>query len=259
MIKVNGSPTSAPAALSLGLRLILHPDLRIFILVPLLINLALFFVLTAWLMHEFGLLMDWLLDFLPGWLSFLGGILWLIAAFFLIFVYGYSFSIIANLIAAPFNGLLAEKIETKLTGIAPPPEPLSTMIPRTLLRELLKLWYFLSRGLLVMLGLLLLSFIPLLQLLTPIIAALWGAWCMTIQYTDYPADNHKTPFKELRHQLMTQSLGSYSLGGLIMLGAMIPVLNIFVMPIAVAGATVFWLRDIHGRALNPEALLAHNR
>ncbi|UTA48801.1 sulfate transporter CysZ [Simiduia sp. 21SJ11W-1] len=259
MIKINGSPISAPEALTLGFRLVLQPDLRVFILVPLLINLVLFFILTAWLLHEFGLLMDGLMGWLPGWLSFLGSILWLIAAFLLIFVYGYSFSIISNLIAAPFNGFLAERIEVKLTGVAPPPEPLSAMIPRTLARELLKLWYFISRGLLLMIGLLVLSFIPILQLLTPLIAALWGAWCMAIQYTDYPADNHKTPFKQLRGQLMDQSMGSFSLGGLIMLGSMIPLVNIFVTPIAVAGATVFWLRDINGRPLNPEALLPLKR
>lgn len=255
MFRPNGTITSGPASLSLGLKIISHPDLRVFILIPLAINVVLFFIITAWLLNEFSLLMEGMMSYLPGWLSFLGGILWFFAAFLLIFVYGYSFSIITNLIAAPFNGLLAEKVEAKLTGLAPPAEPVHQLIPRTVLRELLKLWYFVSRGLLVLLMMFLLSFVPLVNIFVPIIGILWGAWCMSIQYTDYAADIHKTPFSRLRQQLGTQTLGSYSLGGLIMLGNMVPILNIFVMPIAVAGASVFWLRDINGRPLDPSRLL----
>lgn len=257
MLTLNGNPASGPASLMLGLKLVLQPDLRLFILIPMIINVVLFFLVTAWLLSEFGLLMDGMMNYLPGWLSFLGSILWLFAAFLLIFVYGYSFSIITNLIAAPFNGVLAEKIEEKLTGIAPPPEPLHQMIPRTLLRELLKLWYFTSRGLLVLLLIIALTFIPLINLVAPLIGILWGAWCMSIQYVDYASDNHKTPFTTLRQQLGGQTLGSYSFGGLVMLGNMVPVLNIFVMPVAVAGATVFWLKDIQGRPLDPSRLLAN--
>lgn len=255
MMQTKGSLASGPAALSLGLRLIGQKDLRVFILVPMAINLLLFVVLTSWLFSQFGSWIDWLMAFLPGWLSFLGSILWLAGSFLLLFVYGYSFGIITNLIAAPFNGLLAEKVEQKLTGQAPPAEPLHAMIPRTLARELLKLWYFVSRGLGLLILLFLLSFIPLLNLLVPAIGLLWGAWCMAIQYVDYPADNHRTPFRDLRRDLGNQNLGSLSFGGLVMLGNMMPVLNIFVMPCAVAGATVFWLRDIHGKPLDPRGLI----
>lgn len=249
MFALNGNPTSGPNALTMGLKLVLHPDLRLFILVPLIINVALFFIVTAWLLSEFSEVMDGLLGYLPSWLSFLGGILWLFAAFLVIFVYGYSFSIITNLIAAPFNGLLAEKIEEKITGVAPPPEPLHKLIPRTLLRELLKLWYFMSRGLLVLILIFLLAWVPLLNIIAPLIGLIWGAWCMSIQYVDYAADNHKLPFKTLRQQLSGQTLGCYSFGGLVMLGNMVPVFNIFVMPIAVAGATVFWLKEIKGEPI----------
>lgn len=256
MLALNGNFDSGPAALSMGVRLISHPELRPFVLVPLVINVVLFFVLTAWLLYQFGDVVDWAMNFLPSWLSFLSGLLWFVAAFFMVFVYGYSFGIIANLIAAPFNGLLAERVEEKLTGIAPPSEPLHKMIPRTLLRELLKLWYFISRGILILLLMFVLAFIPLVQLFAPIIGVLWGAWCMAIQYTDYAADNHKTPFRTLRSQLGTQTLGCYSFGGMVMLGNMVPVLNIFVMPIAVAGATVLWLKDINGKPIDPNRLLA---
>ena len=159
-------------------------------------------------------------------------------------VYGYSFNVITNLIAAPFFGVLAGKLEQQLTGVAPPDEPWGELIPRTLKRELVKLWYFVSRSCLVLLLLIALFFFPGLNLLGAFIATLWSCWCMAVQYTDYPADNHQTPFPKLREKLNRQSLTSYSYGGLILLGSMIPVLNIFVAPIAVAGATRYWVEEL---------------
>lgn len=234
---------SSLTCLQEGARLLSQPQLRIFVLVPLVINFVLFLFATVLLIQQFSSALDWLMDWLPGWLDFLAWILWTLLAFTILLVYGYSFSLITNLIAAPFNGLLAEKIEAHLTGQAPPNEPLSQMIPRTMGRELIKLWYFISRGLLVALGLLLLSFIPGLNLLVSVLGLLWGAWSMAIQYVDYPADNHQLPFPDLRQHLGRFRINSFSFGGLVMLGNMVPLLNIFVMPIAVAGATVFWVKS----------------
>jgi CysZ protein len=67
---------------------------------------------------------------------------------------------------------------------------------------------------------------------------------MAIQYSDYPADNHQLEFRELRRRLNSQQLTSYSYGGIILLGSMVPVLNIFVTPIAVAGATIYWVKEV---------------
>ncbi len=234
---------SGIACLAEGARLLTLPKLRIFILVPLLVNFLLFILATTILVQQFEGAMNAVEGWLPSWLSFLAWIFWLLFAFVILLVYGYSFSLITNLIAAPFNGLLAEKIEAHITGTPPDGEPLSKMIPRTIGRELVKLWYFISRGLLVALGLLALSFVPGLNLLVSVLGLLWGAWSMAIQYVDYPADNHQRPFIDLRRHLGRYRLDSFGFGGLVMLGNMVPLLNIFVMPIAVAGATVFWVKS----------------
>ena len=47
-------------------------------------------------------------------------LLWPIAVISVLLVFGYLFSTIANWIAAPFNGLLAEQLEARLTGATPP-------------------------------------------------------------------------------------------------------------------------------------------
>jgi CysZ protein len=227
-----------------GARLIIQPGYRRFILIPLLINLLIFVGVTIALYNAFNDVFGQILDWSPTWLHWLTWLLWPLVAFIFLIVYGYSFNIITNFIAAPFFGLLAEKIETQLTGVELPNEPWAQLIPRTLQRELLKLWYFVSRGFLVLLVFIVLFFIPGANLLGTLIAAIWSCWCMAVQYSDYPADNHQLSFHELRRRLNQQPLTSYSYGGIILLGSMIPVLNILVTPIAVAGATFYWVKEI---------------
>lgn len=238
--------------LSQGAQLILRPELRLFILVPLLVNLGLFVAITGILIQQFSGTIDWMLGFLPGWLDFLSWILWTLFSLILLLVYGYSFSILTNLIAAPFYGLLAEKTEALLTGKAPDSEPLSQMIPRVLVRELRKLWYFIWRGLLLtLIGFVISLILPPFSVIMPVIMFAWGAWCMAIQYVDYPADNHQTPFPQLRDQLATARYSSLGFGGLVMAGTMIPLANIVILPIAVVGGTAYWLAELQDKAQTP--------
>jgi CysZ protein len=241
---MQGSPGKAIDYFVEGARLIIKPGFRRFILIPLLINLFIFIVVTTLLLHAFGDFFAQVFEWSPSWLDWFAWLLWPIVAFVFLVIYGYSFNIITNFLAAPFFGLLAEKIETHLTGVAPPDEPWSLLIPRTLQREMVKLWYFVSRGLLVFLLFVVLFFIPGANVVGVAIGVIWSCWCMAVQYSDYPADNHQLSFRELRRRLNKQQLTSYSYGGIILLGSMIPVLNIFVTPIAVAGATLYWVREV---------------
>ena len=241
---LNGNPANALHYLTRGAGLLVRPGLKRFVLVPLLVNLVLFVVATIALVHVYRDLLTQLVEWMPEWLAFVAWILWLLFAFLLLVVYGYTFNIITNLVAAPFYGILAEKIEQELTGKEPKPESLSALIPRTLARELTKLWYFVSRGSLVLLVLVVLWFIPVVNLASALISVLWAAWCMSVQYIDYPADNHQLEFREMRRRLNTESLTSYTFGGLVMAGSMIPLVNIFMMPIAVAGATIYWVEEL---------------
>ena len=62
----------------------------------------------------------------------------------------FTFTMLANVIAAPFNGFLAEKVEVVVRGTDDFPAfswgELIAMIPRTLAREMRKLGYFLPRA-----------------------------------------------------------------------------------------------------------------
>ncbi len=236
-----------------GAKLLTSSGMKRFVLVPLLANIVVFIILTSILIQYFSSATNWFNELLSFWswiayfAAFIATLLSGLAFFLILLVYGYSFNLITNIIAAPFYGLLAEKIEARLTNTTPPPESFSNMAVRTLKREMVKLWYFITRGILVTIGLFLLALIPLVNFIVPILALLWGAWVVTLQYVDYPADNNKVAFSQLRKYLKQQQLSTTGLGGTIMLGSMIPVVNIFIMPIAVAGGTLFWANELQAK------------
>jgi CysZ protein len=77
---------------------------------------------------------------------------------------------------------------------------------------------------------------------------------MAVQYVDYPMDNHMTDFADLKEVLRERRLSSLGFGGLVALMSGIPVVNFFVVPAAVCGATLFWceeLADEHRRLGRP--------
>ena len=75
------------------------------------------------------------------------------------------------------------------------------------------------------------------QTVAPVLWFLFSARMLAIQYCDYPFDNHKVPFKEMRTALRTQKVANMQFGALTSLFTMIPFLNLFIMPVAVCGAT----------------------
>ncbi|MNF25091.1 putative sulfate transport protein CysZ [compost metagenome] len=243
---------SGPGYLAAGLKLILRPGLRLFVLLPLTINLLLFIALIVLAVGEFEGWVASLMPGLPQWLSFLEYLLWPLFVVLVLLILFFSFTLLANLIAAPFNGFLAEKVEAVVRGqdTSPPFSwgELLAMIPRTLGRELRKLAYFLPRAL----GLLVLSLIPGVNLVAAPLWLLFGVWMMAVQYIDYPADNHKLGWDEMLAWLRAKRWQSLGFGAATYAALLVPGLNILLMPAAVAGATVFWVRE-DGAALLTQA------
>ena len=85
-----------------GLSLIFQPRLRRFVIVPVLINIMVFSLLIWGGSELFAGLMERLLP-ADSWLSYLEWLLWPLFALTAVMVVFYTFTVIANLIAAPFN------------------------------------------------------------------------------------------------------------------------------------------------------------
>ncbi|WP_372864705.1 sulfate transporter CysZ [Spongiibacter sp.] len=233
---------SGPQYLMRGFQLLRLPGIRLFAMLPLAINTLIFGLLTYLSISRFSQWIDQLMNWLPNWLGFLEWLLWPLAVILLLAIVMYFFSTIANLIAAPFNGLLAEKLEEQLSGkeVAGRETLLQAVasFPRSIGREGRKLLYYAGFAILTLIA----SFI-----LSPLAPLLWFAmnsWMMAIEYCDYPMDNHRLSFSEARRRIARQRGTSFSFGAVVMLGTMVPILNLFIMPAAVCGGTLMWLERL---------------
>jgi len=221
-----------------GFELIRLKGIKRFVFIPLTINLILFSIAFYFMFIELDYYMDMLNNWLPSWLDWLSTLLWPLIVITILILFSFIFSTAANWLAAPFNGLLSEKIEGLLIG--KPSKGASAIdvfkdIPRTLGREWQKLTYYLPRAL----GFFLIMwFLP---VIGQIIWFLFVAWMMAIQYKDYPFDNHKIPFKVMKVALKQERGLSYSFGITVAIFSMIPIINLIVMPVAICGATALWV------------------
>ncbi|ELL4669133.1 sulfate transporter CysZ [Vibrio fluvialis] len=233
-----------------GFDIAVSPGIRRFVLMPLLTNILL---VGGALYYLFSHLDSWINDWMgqiPDWLSWLSYILWPLLVITILATFSYFFSTLANFIAAPFNGLLAEKVEEKLTGKKVNDDGVLAVVkdvPRIMAREWRKLVYVLPKAI----GLFILLLIPALgQTLGPILWIIFTAWMLAIQYCDYPFDNHKVTFNDMRNSLKQKQDKAYTFGMLVSVLTTIPVVNLFVMPVAVCGATAMWVNEFRGQYVN---------
>ncbi len=221
-----------------GFQLIRMKGIRRFVFIPLTVNVILFSMAFYFMFMQLDVYMLQLEQWLPESLSWLTSVLWPIALLFFLVMFSFIFSSVANWIAAPFNGLLAEKVEANLTDT--PIASSSTFdvfkdIPRTLSREWCKFRYYLPRAIIFFI----------LYWAFPVVGqVLWFlflAWMMAVQYKDYAFDNHKVNFDEMRNALKGKKRLSYSFGITTAIFSMVPIVNLIIMPVAICGATALWV------------------
>ena len=230
--------------LLLGLGLLRHPKLRRFVLIPLLINSLLLGSTLWWAMTS---LFSYLESLLPAWLAWAQ---WLILP--VVFI-GFSlfifqiFGLVANLLAAPFNNLLSERAEHLLC-----PEKVEisanqqTVLKRAfsdVQKEFQKLRYFLLRAA----PLIILFFIPGLNLIASLLWFIFSAWMLSLEYLDYPLSNHDHNFQQSRTWVKQHRGICWRFGFSASFLSLIPILNFLLMPAAVVAATAIHREVINGQ------------
>lgn len=250
--KKGNNPLFAVGCLFKGIGFLTKPGLKRFLVVPILINLLLYSAVFALGYFYVG---DLVSSLLPDWLESISWLSWLSSLLAILFfgcffiVAFFTFTLIANLIASPFYGNLAAKTEALLNELerddddeeAEPVQAEIVDVPlmETLRGEWKRLRYLLSRLLL----LLLISVIPGVNLIAPLLWMLFGAWGMALEYLTYPLENKGLMFPEQKRLAASARLGALSFGGLTVIGLMIPFFNLLVPPAAVIGATIY-VREI---------------
>lgn len=228
-----------------GFSLIGKKGVRRFIAIPLLVNIVTFSSAIYIGVKQFGSLMERLLgsiSWLPDWLETgISWILWPLFAIMIIVAVYYSFTVVANLIAAPFNSILALKTERYLRGqhiqADDAGESVMKIAGRTLGSEIKKLAHMLKWLVL----LLMITIIPGINVIAPFAWLAYGAWMFALEYADYSMANHNMYFKEEVTTLKQNRFLSLGFGSGVLLLTSVPVLNFFAMPVSVTGGAAMWV------------------
>jgi CysZ protein len=232
--------TRGTQAVARALSLLNKPGVRIYVIVPLMINFLLFGALVWYGYSQFNLLVEWLMSFVPAFLEFIEWLIWIFFGVLAAITVFFSFTPIANIVAAPFNALMSEKIEIELTGKAVSSNiSFARMAIDAIGSQLRKLVYIMFWAL----GLFLVSLIPVVNLVAPVLWIVFGSWLLSLEYFDYPMGNHDLVFAEQKKRLGERRGIALGFGGAVMIMTSIPIINFFAMPVAVAGATLLWVEQ----------------
>ncbi len=240
---MNGNLLTGVGYFLRGFTMIFQPGLRRFVIVPLAANVVLF-SLMGWALYEaIADFYDAAMLTVPEWLQFLSWIitplLWIIGGL----LSGYASTLAVLMLTSPFHSLLAEKVEEWVTGESLPAlDGLGAtllQVPRAFFREIRKLLY-----LPMAVAVLIISFIPGINAISPLLWILLGAWMMSLQFVDYPMDNHHLPFREVPEACAARRLSTIGFGGTVAILGGIPFLNLIVIPAAVIGATLLWCEEL---------------
>jgi CysZ protein len=224
-----------------GFGLIVKPGIRMYVLIPLLINTILFAGVITYGAH---LLNEFIGSFLTGWWEWIRWLLWPIFVIVALTIVFFCFSIIANLIASPFNGFLAQAVEMRISGRIQEKSGALSQLPgeikKAVISESRKFIYFTLWAI----PLIVLFFIPLVNFAAPFLWFLFGAWMLALEYVDFPMGNHGILFPEVRNIMKSKRPLTFGFGLGVMLLTLIPVINFIALPVAVCGATKLWVEQL---------------
>lgn len=244
MSSASNNPIKGLLYLIQGFRLISQPGLRRFVIVPTVINISVFVGLGYLAFGWLNALTESFIATMPEWLQWLDWISEILIFLTLSLVSFFTFTLVANLISSPFNGPLAEAVEDKLTGQEKNEEgawhDAITELPQVFSDESQKLIYSISRSA----PFLLLFIIPVVNVIASAAWLIFGMWLLALQYMDYPLGNHQIRFKQQREILGQHKLLVMGFGAGVLACTMVPILNLLIIPAAVAGATALYVNEL---------------
>jgi len=222
-----------------GIKLLNQPGIRRYVVIPLSINIVLFSVLLWFGAAYVSDFVDWIQASIPDWLDWIAWLVWPVFLVSAMLIGFFTFSLLANIIAAPFNSLLSTAIEKHLTGATVDAETteagfVASFIPE-ILNEVKKFGYFILWSV----PFLILFAIPVVNVAAPGLWFIFSAWMLSLEYLDYPLSNRNLRFVDIKKRVRKQRLTALGFGSIINFALMIPIVNFIVMPAAVAGATVY--------------------
>jgi CysZ protein len=219
-----------------------HPGMLRYVAVPFIINLLIFSATVYFGLGWF----DWVVaHYAPGIDVWYGVILyylaWVIALMMTLVIFFFSFTIIGNLVASPFNEFLSERTEGLVRGTQDEQALSVALIFKearfALFYEVKKMAFFI----LCMLALLAINFIPLVGAMAyAVLMPLFTLFFLGAEYMAFVSMRKRYSFAQLRRYLFRRPLlmAGFSCSVFVLLA--IPFVQLFCIPLAVVGATLLW-------------------
>ncbi|MDY0270836.1 sulfate transporter CysZ [Trichloromonas sp.] len=222
-----------------------HPSLWKYVLIPFLINLVVFSGSVYFGMDFFN---DSVVQLIPrgeAWYwATLYYFLWILAGVVTTVVVFFSFTVIGNLIASPFNDLLSERTEDLIAGQRN--EETFSLVTfgrdafATLAVEVKKISIFV----IMMLALLLLNLLPVIgSLFYSVLAVLLTLFFLVVEYMGFVFSRKRLNFAEQRRYIFARKTTMLGFGVGILALLAIPFLQFACIPVAVVSATRLWCED----------------
>ncbi len=225
-----------------------HPGLLKYVIIPFLINLVVF---SGSVYLGFDFFNDSVVNMIPqgeAWYwALLYYFVWVVAVLITAIIVFFSFTVVGNLVASPFNDLLSERTEQLLTGVKSEEVFSFKGFMRdallTLATEVKKLSVFV----LVMCFLLLFNFIPGIgSIIYSVLAVALTLFFLVVEYMGYVFSRKRMRFGEQRRYIFSRNLKMLGFGTGVLALLAIPFLQFACIPIAVVGGTQLWCEDADG-------------
>ncbi len=222
--------------------LLKHPRLLRFVAIPFAINLLIFSLAVYFGLDLFNHMLEQYLPQGDAWyLALLYYLAWVVAALLTTVVVFFSFTVVGNLLASPFNELLSERVEVLVRGEDfGRPFALSTFVAETgraMWTEAKKQLFFISG----MLVLLLVNLIPGLgPMAYAVLAPLFTLFFLVIEYLGFVLMRKQLSFRRQQRYVLGNPLLMLGFGCAVFCLLAIPLLQFFCIPFAVCGATLLW-------------------
>lgn len=216
------------------------PRLMLLGAIPALIVTVVYGVLLVLFFLNLEPVVTWLTPFADGWDPFWTGVLRfagaaaLVLAALLIAV--YTFTAITLAVGDPFYERIWRNVELQLGGI---PDDTGDSVWTSLRRGIGNALGLLLATAAVGLGVFAVGFIPVVgTILAPALSALLGGWFLAVELCGFAFDGRGFRLRERRRMLALRRSTTVGFGAAVYLLFLIPFAAVFVMPAAVAGATL---------------------
>ena len=222
-----------------ALPLLFKPGIRTYAFLPLCLTIFVLSSATYFLSSTIDSTLEMIAPNWPGWINSV--VSWAISSLISIWASFFLLGFI-NFLSCPFNSLLSLKVLAHLSRSPERNNDATTLLIEVrgsvsaLKAEVKKVFYYLKFAAVI----LLLSLIPGINIFSPLLWIVFGAWMLTIEYLDYPFSNDHVIFPESLKTMACQKSTCLGFGLAITLIALIPVVNWLTVAIGVVGATVLY-------------------